>query len=194
MRLTNLRHDAAGGNDRRSRSLHVCATLLKAKRRLLAAGLIRVYVLALTARDGTVVHSELVALREPMGSRLPTTARPLADMIDMAGNAAFNAELFVPIIFRERIAHLIQQCSRASSALVDRERVVALPISSTARHLVQSSLFDRRAIRASREQKRTTAAVLEDANLRIEALMARAALAPSVRLAAVLLIEDRSRR
>jgi hypothetical protein len=59
---------------------------------------------------------------------------------------------------------------------------------------VQSSLFDRRAIRASREHERTTAAVMEETNVRIEALVARAALAPSVRLAAVLLIEDRSRR
>jgi hypothetical protein len=194
MRLTTLRHHAATGYDRRSRSVHVCATLLKAKRRLLPAGLIRIYVLALTAKDGTIVHSELVALREPTGSRLPATARHLSDTIDIAGNDEFTAEIFVPIIFHERIAHLIQQCSRTSSALIDRERVVALPISSTARHLVQSSLFDRRAIRASREHERTTAAVMEETNVRIEALVARAALAPSVRLAAVLLIEDRSRR
>jgi len=172
----------------------VCATLLKAKRRLLPSGLIRVYVLALTARDGTIVHSEFVALREPLGSRMPTTAGHLSDMIDVAGNTEFNAEHFVPIIFRERIAHVTQQCSRASSALAERERVVALPISSAARLLVQGSLFDRRAVRASREQKRTTVAVLEETNLRIEAVMARATLAPSVRLAAVLLIEDRSRR
>ena len=192
MRLADVRHYSTGAHDRRSRSGRVCAARFKSKRPILPAGFIRVYVLALKTSDGTIVHSELVAVREPLS--MPNSTGGLSDMFDAACDAEFTAEHFIPAVFRERLDQMKEQCSRTLSALLDRERVVALPMASAARHLVQDSLFDRRAIRASRERERTTAAVAEDATLRIEALEAQTALAPLVTLAAVLLIEDRSRR
>jgi len=194
IRLTELRRYGAGTCDRPFRPLQIGATVLRAKRRILPAGLIRVYLLVLKAADGTIVHSELVALREPTGSSAPTDTGHPPRVPGTRANTACNPDHLVPTVFRERIAHLTEACTRASFALVARERVVSLPISSAARRLVQGSLFDRRAIRASREHERTTAAVLEDAQLRIEVLLTRASLTSSVTLTAVLRVEDRSRR
>jgi hypothetical protein len=194
IRLTELRRYGAGTCDRPFRPLQVGATVLRAKRRILPAGFIRVYLLVLKAADGTIVHSELVALREPTGSSAPTDTGHPPRVPGTRANTACNPDHLVPTVFRERIAHLTEACTRASFALVARERVVSLPISSAARRLVQGSLFDRRAIRASREHERTTAAVLEDARLRIEILLTRASLTSSVTLTAVLRVEDRSRR
>jgi superfamily II DNA or RNA helicase len=194
LRLTDLRRYAESAGDRPFRPRQVCATVLRTKRRVLPAGLIRIYLLALKATDGTIVHSELMALREPTGSSAPPGVDRLSGVPGAHATTECNPDHLLATVFRERIAHLTQACSRTSSALVDRERVISLPITSAARRLVQGSLFDRRAIRASHEHQRTTAAVLEEAKLRIEALMRRASLTSSVTLTAVLRVEDRSRR
>jgi hypothetical protein len=79
-------------------------------------------------------------------------------------------------------------------ALADRERIISLPVASAARQLVQGGLFSRRAVRASRERERVAESILEEASQRIAALKARTSLTPRATLAAILLVEDHTRR
>ena len=168
----------------------VAAAILPAKRQTLPPGLIRVYDLALSSRDGTIVHSELVALHERVDPRHAVSDTGVRHFMMAAAADTTPADSAIPVLFHERIERVIQSCRRASEALADRERIISLPVASAARQLVQGGLFNRRAIRASRERERVAESILEEASQRIAALKARTSLTPRVTLAAILLVED----
>jgi hypothetical protein len=194
IRLATLRNGIVKPRRRRSGSARVAATLVRAKRRLLLPGLIRVFVLTLTGRDGTTVHSELVAVQETARLQLPITREWLVDLMKTSAGGGKKGDDSALTLFGGRVATLVQLCHKMSSAVADREKVVALPTQFAARQLVQAGLFDRRAIRADQERERAAAAILEETDRRIQALDARLPLTPSLTLAALLLVEDRRPR
>jgi superfamily II DNA or RNA helicase len=193
VRLATLRNGIVTPRRRRSGSARVTATLVGAKRRLLLPGLIRVFVLTLTGRDGTTVHSELVAVQESARLQLPITREWLEDLMRTPAVGGKDA-MSVLALFGGRITTLVQLFKKMSSAVADREKVIALPTQFAARQLVQAGLFDRRVIRADQERERAAAAIREETDQHIQALDARLPLTPSLTLAALLLVEDRRPR
>ena len=191
-RLGELRRGSGLSRNGRSRSSRISATVVRTKRRLLPAGLIRVFRLELAANDGSSVHSELVVLHQPMHGRI--TREQLIDFMTTTARDTVVAEQFLRLLLRDHIVDVIQSLTRTAAALAARERVVSLPAASAARRIVQASLFDRRALRGDQERQLTTAAMLEDSNRRIEAHNASCSVAPSLTLTALMVVEDRGRR
>jgi len=193
VRLATLRNGIVTPRRRRSGSARVTATLVGAKRQLLLPGLIRVFVLTLTGRDGTTVHSELVAVQESARLQLPITREWLEDLMRTQAFGG-KGDMSMQALFGGRIATLVQLFRKMSSAVADREKVIALPTQFAARQLVQAGLFDRRVIRADQERERAAAAIREETDQHIQALDARLPLTPSLTLTALLLVEDRAHR
>lgn len=194
LRLTGLRHCRTSTRDRPPRPVRLCAARLAAKRRLLQPGLVRVYRLVLKAADGTIVHSEIVALRTPFLARAPIDRVHFRDIMASVAAVRLDDEPSTMDVLDERIARATSACARTSAGLIERERLVSVQVSSAARSLVQGSLFDRRAVRARREQERSASAIVDEGRARIATLAGHASLTASVTLTALLLIEDRSRR
>ena len=192
LRLEELRRGCGPNRQRRTGSSRVSATLVRAKRRLLPPGLVRIFCLDLTANDGTSVHSELVLLHEPMQGRI--SRGRLGDFMRTAARDTAVAERVLLAFLREHIADLIQSVIGAASAFADRERVVLQPMASAAQRVVQGGLFDRRAVRTDHERSRTAAVMLEDSGRRLESHNACSSVAPSLALTALIVIEDRGRR
>jgi superfamily II DNA or RNA helicase len=193
-RLGDLREWATGTFNRRAGSGRVAATLLRAKQRRVPAGLIRIYILALTGRDGEIVHSELVAVHERRHLRKPIALARIRDLSTVAAADTAALARSVLKLLRDHIDRLVLSCTRATAALSARERVASLPITSAAERLVQRGLFDGRAGRAAHERDRAGAAILEEREQRIDALNARTSLTPSITLTALIFVEDRGRR
>ena len=189
-RLRDIRRTMAGKGRKCAGAARVAAAILPAKRQTLPPGLIRVYDLALSSRDGTIVHSELVVLHERVDPGHLVSGTGVRHFMMAAAADTTPAENAIPVLLHERIEGVIRSCRRASEALADREQIISLPVASAARQLVQGGLFSRRAVRASRERERVAESILEEAGQRIAALKARTSLTPRVTLAAILLVED----
>jgi superfamily II DNA or RNA helicase len=169
------------------------ATAVRTKRMGLASGCLYVCALNLTAASGDIVHSEVIGLHERcFVPRLKTTA----DVRAFARNCRerFDAVQEIRLhLFRDRLDQVTRLCLQAVAGLLDRERIIAGPVTSTAGQLVQGGLFDRRAIRHQDQQRDRDAALLEEMRRRCRALEAHKQLKPSLDLRAILLVSGRGR-
>jgi hypothetical protein len=140
-----------------------------------APSTIFVFVVALHAPDGGIVHSELVAasVEAELGER------QVRDVI---------AERFRATIERIGLAH-----RSVAASLERRERDIASVIPEAATQLVQAGLFDRRAVKAADERRRQIGGRLADARERIDALGTSGQLTTSIDLRAKLTLAVRSR-
>jgi Helicase conserved C-terminal domain/SNF2-related domain len=168
------------------------ATAIRARRTGLLPGGLYVCSLNLAAANGDIVHREVVVLHERCAVPRLRTAGEVR-VFALACRARFDAAHMALLnSFSDRIDRSGQSCLRVTEALSDREQLVSSPFTSTARQLVQSGLFDRRAIRTNEEQREREAAVQEDAQYRLAALEARRHLVSSLELRAILLVSGRS--
>jgi superfamily II DNA or RNA helicase len=140
-----------------------------------APSTIFVFVVALHAPDGCVVHSELV----PASVAAEVGERQVHDVI---------AERFRAAIERVGDAH-----RAVAASLERRERDIASVIPEAATQLVQAGLFDRRAVKAADERRRQIGGRLADARERIDALGTSGQLTTSIDLRAKLTLAVRSR-
>jgi len=167
------------------------ATAVRTKRMGLAPGCLYVCVLNLTTASGDIVHSEVIGLHERCS--VPHT-RTTADVRAFARNCRerFDAVQEIHLHwFRDRFDRVTRLCLQAVEGLLDREQIIAGPLTSTAGQLVQGGLFDRRAIRHQDHQRDRDAALLEEMQRRCRALKAHKQLKPSLDLRAILLVGGR---
>ncbi|HVL68974.1 MAG TPA: DEAD/DEAH box helicase [Vicinamibacterales bacterium] len=121
--------------------------------------------------DGRTVHEQLVPVYADVVSGMTTfgcgTARRLArEVADRHAAAIATAA-------RDAEAACERAVSRAQALfaiLAARERMILRELPSAARRLVQAGLFERRAVAAAEERRRTAVALAEDADERITAL------------------------
>ena len=165
---------------------------LRVGRSNLQPGLICVYTLTLSTERGDAVHTEVAVVHEPCealpAARTPAAARRLVREFVDAREPAVRAALVV-----SRASHLADIAAAHGAtieALQRRERALMLPAPSAARELVQSGLFDGRALRAKAVRTRAASALLEASEERLESLASAHALTTTVELSAILIAFD----
>ena len=188
-RLSNLRRCHSRATVRTTRSGLPVATL-RTKRSRFRSGCLYIGILNLTAEGGDVVHSEVVALHEPRFiPRLRTAADVRAFATDCRRRFESTEGAWLGL-FRARLDHVTATCLRATGRALEREQILAAPVASTARQLVQGGLFDRRANRIHDHQRHREAAILEEGQRRSRALEAQRQLRRSIELRAILLVSS----
>jgi superfamily II DNA or RNA helicase len=189
LRLAELRM-WRGRASHRDVPVGIAAAVLRLKGTSLPAGIICVYTLSLTGDDGNVHHAELVALHEPW--HIPSTLRTCAEVRDVihAFKAARVASVESMLRARaaDRVKRIRDRCAVAAKAMARREAIIAPSPSSVAQHLVQGSLFDQRMLRAQGARMRVSSALLEEAERRLETLLASSRLTAALSLSAILLV------
>ncbi|MFL6248295.1 MAG: DEAD/DEAH box helicase [Thermoanaerobaculia bacterium] len=171
----------------------VAAVAISVRGGTIREGVMRVYTLSLTAEDGAIVHTELVALHDPRRIpplKTPDEVRRAVSALDGPGPGT-PAELLH--LFRDRIQDVSDSCARAAAALSEREAVVSAPATSSAQQLVQRGLFDRRADNASHTRARTNEVIFEEMAHRVQSLTSTLRVTASLKLHGILLISGRIR-
>ncbi len=173
----------------------IAAAVLRVKGASLAAGIICVHTLSLTGDDGNVHHAELVVVHVPW--HIPAPLRTCAEVRDVihAFKAARLASVERMLMARaaDRVEGIRDRCAVAASVMARREAIIARSTSSVAQHLVQGSLFDQRMLRANAARLRVSSALLEEADRRLETLLAASHLTAALSLSAILLVTSRRR-
>ena len=93
----------------------------------------------------------------------------------------------------DRVERIRERCAAAATAMAKREAIITRSASSVAQHLVQGSLFDQRVLRANAARLRVSSALLEEADRRLETVLAASRLTAALRLSAILLVTNRRR-
>jgi superfamily II DNA or RNA helicase len=173
----------------------IAAAVLRVKGASLPAGIISVHTLTLTGDDGNVHHAELVAIHIPW--HVPAALRTCAAVRDLI--QAFKAtrlasvERMLMARTADRVDGIRERCAAAATAMAGREAIIARSSSSVAQHLVQASLFDQRMLRANAARRRVSSALLEEADRRLETVLAASRLTAALSLSAILLVTNRRR-
>lgn len=154
----------------------------------LRQGVVRLYILTLTAGDGAIVHSDLVAVHERRTVGHAKTSPDVRKLLAVINGKDFNADDPLLEALSERINVVRESCGRVAAALSKRESVVSAPAASSAQQLVQRGLFDRRWERATYSRARVSAAILEEASRRMTSLDAWSHLTASLKLHSILLV------
>jgi hypothetical protein len=181
---------SADASDRR-RSRPV-VTWLRTSSDVLRAGAVLVYLLALHDRDGQVVDCDVICVRMPW--RIDRPCRAASDAVAaVAGSRGLieNARERLQPIVSGRLEHVGCLHARLIDLWVQRERLIGAQTDSEARRLVQSSLFDRRAVREHEARRQAARSLLEETAARIDALERSRSLHADVDLRAVLLVQRR---
>ena len=172
----------------------IAASVLRVKGSL-PAGIICVHTLTLTGDDGNVHHAELVAIHVPwLVSAALRTCAEVRNVIH-AFKAARLASIERMLMARaaDRVERIRERCAAAATAMAKREAIITRSASSVAQHLVQGSLFDQRVLRANTARLRVSSALLEEADRRLETVLAASRLTAALRLSAILLVTNRRR-
>ena len=166
------------------------AVAIKAASGGLKRGVVRIYKLTVSAEDGAIVHTELVAIhdeRKISGAHTPSDVRHLIGAVNLCRN---NEQEHLLDFFHDRIAAVSESCAHVGAALSERETVVSSPAISSAQHLVQRGLFDRRSEYGSQSRARVSAAILEEAAHRVRSYTSWCRTVASLKLHAILLVSD----
>jgi hypothetical protein len=192
-RLTELRTWRSRGHHHSPRAA-VAATVLRARRGTLFPGVVGIYTLSLTSKDGSVLHSELVVFHERGGVLAPPrTPEELREIVQSFNGHAASVEQAILARVDGHLNEVARRCARAAAALAAREQAIVTPRLSAARLLVQGGLFDQRAVRAGAARTRTSATLLEETAQHVDALRSHSDLTPALRLTAILVSADRAR-
>jgi hypothetical protein len=186
-RVAELREWKRASTHERSPS-GIPAVAIRGRRWLLQGGVIRIYKLTVSAEDGAIVHTELVAVhehREITRADTPSDVRHAVRALNLSGSDDQLLELF-----HDRIADVSGSCAQVGAALSEREMVVSAPAISSAQQLVQRGLFDRRSECADQSRARIDAAILEEAADRVRSYKSWRRTFPSLKLHAVLIVSD----
>jgi hypothetical protein len=133
-----------------------------------------------------VLHEDCDVPRLRTATELRTFALRCRERFDAAQKELLN-------LFANRIGEIARLCLEVADRLSEREQIVSSPLTSAATELVQAGLFDRRAIRASEEQRDRDTAATEEARQHLAVLESHRHLVPSLDLRAILLVDGRSR-
>jgi ERCC4-related helicase len=166
------------------------AVALQPGRGFIPRGVVRVYRLTLSADDGGIVHTELVAVHEQRNIgrlKTPSDVRRVIRALNMDGSGDRDRLLG---LFHDRIQQAATACARVGAALRERETIVSAPAISSAQQLVQRGLFNRRSEGASQSRARINAAILEESTHRIRCLTSWGRTTASLKLSAILLVGD----
>ena len=197
-RLTDLRrwrlHRSASPRSRAAGDSEIGITHIRAPAgRVATPGLLAVYELTLNGGDGSIAHGQITVAHCPM-TRIPDSKTPAAlrlllnRFLETDDNRVRTLlqQHFAP--YFDRVATRIR---RGALLGEEREREVLRSQPSASTELVQAGLFDHRTIRALTARTRASASRIDDADRRIEALVAASRLEPSLRLRAVLVVTAR---
>ena len=164
------------------------ATVLRIDRSSLQPGLICVYTLTLSTERGDAVHTELAVVHEPDDAlsvaRTPAAARRAIREFVETREAAVRAALLVSMT--SHIADVASAHAAVVEGSLRREHALIMQVPS-ARELVQSGLFDRRALRAHAGRQRAAAALVEASEERLESLASERTLRTAIDLSAILI-------
>ncbi len=171
----------------------IVAAVLRIDRSRLQPGLICVYTVTLSTERGDAVHTELAVVHEPdkpdealSVARTPAAARRAIREFVETREPAVRAALLVSMT-----SHIADVAS-AHAAVVEgsqrREHALMLQAPS-ARELVQSGLFDGRALRAHAGRQRAAAALVEASEERLQSLASERTLRTAIDLSAILITE-----
>lgn len=177
----------------RSFSEGIPAVVMDGKHLAISPGVVRLCVLALTAEDGAILHTEIVALHENLDVGRPKTPQDVRATIASLNLDGSDRLAECVALFEERTGEVRASCARVASALIGREMVVSRPASSSAQQLLQRGLFDRRLETGSEDRARTNRAILEEAADRMASLKSCFSVTPCLKLHAILLVTDPER-
>ena len=192
---------ASGGHDPSTRPGHgrslragaVVVSALRIDRSSLQPGLICVYTVTLSTERGDAVHTELAVVHESdkpdealSVARTPAAARRAIREFMETREPAVRAALLV------RMTSHLADVASAHATVVEgsqrREHALMLQ-GPAARELVQSGLFDGRALRAHAARQRAAATLVEASEERLESLASERAVRTAVDLSAILISE-----
>jgi hypothetical protein len=155
-----------------------------------------VYTLSLVTADGRLIHSEPLVLAIRVGS-LPDRVRSAADAIRTLEHALASSQCPIDALIAARRRELACDVVPAHRALVAALRTRELAIAdirvSAARQLVQSGLFDRRALREADTRDAVHRRRAEDARDALDALASADSLTDAAALDAALVRTGRRR-
>jgi hypothetical protein len=153
----------------------------------IAPGVIRVCTLTLSAADGAIIHTEVVALHQALHVRWPSEPD---DVRQSLGRLSLQHEALHELLplFEARIEQVRISCARVAAVLSTREETMSSVAESSARRLVQRGLFDRRSEIEDHERARVQSAIHDDRMQHLNSLNAWQQLTPSLRLLAILLV------
>jgi hypothetical protein len=153
-------------------------------------GVIRACMLTLSAADGAIVHTEVVALHQAMNVRWTSKPDGIRRLIAKFSLRQETLHEFRHL-FEDRIEQVRVSCARVAAALAGRENTVAATSVSSARQLVQRGLFEKRAEMDGEERARVASAARDESTQRLTSLAGWHRLTPSLRLLAILLVNGR---
>ena len=192
---------ASGGHDPSTRPGHgrslragaVVVSALRIDRSSLQPGLICVYTVTLSTERGDAVHTELAVVHEPdkpdealSVARTPAAARRAIREFMETREPAVRAALLVSMT--SHLADVASAHATVVEASQRREHALMLQ-GPAARELVQSGLFDGRALRAHAARQRAAATLVEASEERLESLASERAVRTAVDLSAILISE-----
>jgi superfamily II DNA or RNA helicase len=172
----------------------IAAAGINVTRGFVRGGVIRVYKLTLSAENGAIMHTELVAVHEARDiSHVQTPSDVRAEIRALNLHGADQRQRLLDL-FQSRITDVCESCARVGAALSEREMVVSAPVRSAAQQLVQRGLFDRRSEGASDNRARVNTAILDEATHRMRSFNSWGRAVPSFSLYAILLVSNSTHR
>ena len=163
---------------------------LRRRPRSLAPGIIWTYLLSVTAGDGSIVHTETVAVHEPWPLASPVSEQRVGRRVAREFMIKREPALrdAIAASYAARLADMERTRERNRAALDRRARVISAALPGAASDLVQAGLFDQRAIRARAAMRSSGAALLDQAEAAVEARSAARCLSLSLRLFGLLIL------
>jgi hypothetical protein len=173
----------------RARPAALIGTMVHRRHSSLAPGVICIYTITLSTRDGLPVFRQIGAALDGCQVRTGHAAAPLRRLIRNYLEAREPAVRAVFLASREQaLAAEAATHAQALEALEQRERTIAAHLSSPTRELVQAGLFDRREIKEHETRRRAFETLQDACAERLRSLDESRVLSPIAELVAILVV------